>query len=72
MSASHSGTVRRHCHTMALNTGRPPARSQTIVVSRWLVMPMARTSAGPMPAPDSNSATVASQEVNSSIGSCST
>ena len=64
--------VRRHCQTTALNTGRPVARSQTMVVSRWLVMPMARTSAAAMPADASSSATVASQESNSSSGSCST
>ncbi len=33
--------VRRHCQTMALWMGRPVARSQSTVVSRWLVIPMA-------------------------------
>ena len=33
--------VRRSCQTMALWIGLPVARSQTIVVSRWLVMPIA-------------------------------
>ena len=40
-SWAHSGAVRRSCQTMALATGRPSARSQSSVVSRWLVMPMA-------------------------------
>src|SRR5712664_1132675 len=33
--------VRRHCHTIAGATGFPVLRSQTMVVSRWLVMPIA-------------------------------
>ena len=40
-SCAHSGAVRRSCQTIALATGRPSARSQSSVVSRWLVMPMA-------------------------------
>ena len=43
------GAVRRHCHTMALQTGRPVSFSQTMVVSRWLVMPMPAISWGSMP-----------------------
>jgi len=43
-SASHRDAVRRSCQTMALATGRPVARSQSTVVSRWLVMPTAATS----------------------------
>ena len=35
----------RLCQTTALATGRPVWRSQRIVVSRWLVTPMAATSA---------------------------
>ena len=34
--------VRRSCQTIARCSGRPVARSQTTVVSRWLVMPIAR------------------------------
>ena len=49
-SRSQSAAVRRHCHTMALPTGRPDARSQRMVVSRWLVMPTAAISAGVIPA----------------------
>ena len=71
-SSSHMAEVRRHCQTTALNTGRPDARSHTMVVSRWLVMPMARSWSGRMPVCVSNSATVASHEPNSSSGSCST
>ena len=41
VSCSQKGAVRRHCHTMALYTGLPVSFSQTTVVSRWLVMPMA-------------------------------
>jgi hypothetical protein len=37
--------VRRSCQTMALQIGCPVVRSQTTVVSRWLVIPMAATSA---------------------------
>ena len=37
--------VRRHCQTMALAMGRPVALSHRMVVSRWLVMPMAAMSA---------------------------
>ena len=33
-SASHNGAVRRSCHTMALPTGLPLARSHSTVVSR--------------------------------------
>ena len=33
--------VRRSCQTMAGATGRPPARSQSTTVSRWLVRPIA-------------------------------
>ena len=32
---------RRHCQTMALQTGFPVDRSQRTTVSRWFVMPMA-------------------------------
>ena len=39
--------MRRSCQTMALAIGSPVLRSHTTVVSRWLVMPMAATSARP-------------------------
>ena len=41
-SSSICSAVRRHCQTIALYTGSPVFLSQTIVVSRWFVMPMAR------------------------------
>ena len=44
---SQMPAVRRSCQTIALQIGSPVARSQTTVVSRWLVMPMAATSAAP-------------------------
>ncbi len=45
-SAAQASAVRRSCQTMALWIGLPVARSQTIVVSRWLVMPIAAMSLG--------------------------
>ena len=45
-SRSQKSAVRRSCQTMALWTGSPVSRSHTMVVSRWLVMPMAATSRG--------------------------
>jgi len=38
-SRSQTAAVRRHCQTIARWIGALFARSQTIVVSRWLVMP---------------------------------
>ena len=46
-SVSHRSAVRRSCHTIALQIGSPVVRSQTTVVSRWLVMPIAATSPAP-------------------------
>ena len=40
-NASQKSAVRRSCQTMAGATGVPLARSQSTVVSRWLVMPIA-------------------------------
>ena len=45
-SAAQASAVRRSCQTMALWIGLPVARSQTTVVSRWLVMPMPAMSLG--------------------------
>ena len=45
-NAAQASAVRRSCQTMALWIGLPVARSQTIVVSRWLVMPMPAMSLG--------------------------
>ena len=41
--------VRRHCQTIAGQTGRPVFLFQTTVVSRWLVMPMAAMSEADAP-----------------------
>ena len=41
--------VRRHCHTIALQTGSPVRLSHTTVVSRWFVMPTAAMSEGETP-----------------------
>ena len=68
-----ASAVRRSCQTMALWIGWPVARSQTIVVSRWLVMPSAAMSlalsAGLAPCA---ARTVATSLDQISSGSCST
>ena len=46
ISVRHSAAVRRSCQTMARGSASPVLRFQMTVVSRWLVMPMAATSAG--------------------------
>ena len=46
----HLSAVRRSCHTIAGYTGRVVARSQTTVVSRWFVIPIAARSAARIPA----------------------
>ena len=43
---SQMGALTRLCQTMALATGLPVCRSQRIVVSRWLVTPIAAMSVG--------------------------
>ena len=53
-------------------TGRPVARSQTTVVSRWLVMPTAARPAGPVPADRSASETTCWTLSQISSASCST
>ena len=45
--SSQIAAVRRHCQTTASLIGAPVARSQTIVVSRWFVMPIAAMSSAP-------------------------
>ena len=57
---------------MALWMGFPVALSQRMVVSRWLVMPMAATSAGETPVLASTSIMTAYWEDQISMGSCST
>ena len=49
-SASQAPAVRRSCQTIACASGRPVARSQRTVVSRWFVMPIAAISRAAMPA----------------------
>ncbi len=71
-SSLQIGAVRRSCHTIALCTGLPVLRSQTIVVSRWLVTPTARMSRGAMPARSIASRAVASWLSRIYSGSCST
>ncbi len=45
LSSLHIPAVRLSCQTMAWWMGRPERRSQSRVVSRWLVMPIALMSA---------------------------
>ena len=52
--------------------GRPVVLSQTMVVSRWLVMPMAATSAGEMPVCAITSVSTDDWLDQISMGSCST
>ena len=64
--------VRRSCQTIAGATGRPDARSQRIVVSRWFVIPIAASSDGRIPAARTASSAAPSTDSQSSSGSCST
>ena len=72
LSLLHISEVRRSCQTMALCTGLPVLRSQTSVVSRWLVMPMAAMSSVPTPAFSMAARQVAAVVAQRSDGSCST
>ena len=74
LSSSQMPAVRRHCHTIALDRpARRSARSQTMVVSRWLVMPMAAMSCGRHRARlAARRATARSCDCQISTGSCST
>jgi hypothetical protein len=67
LSSRQIGAVRRSCQTIALCTGASVARSHTTIVSRWLVIPIARTSASRAAA----SASRATREVTSQISSAS-
>ena len=66
------GAVWRDCHTMAGWIGLPLLRSHTSAVSRWLVMPMAATSAPAAPAFASAPRPARSWLSQISSGSCST
>ncbi len=71
-SASQIAAVRRPCQTMARWIGLPVARSQTIVVSRWLVIPIAAISL-PVTRASASARRAASPTVAQiSSGSCST
>ncbi len=70
LSESQYDDVRRSCQTMALQMGLPDAASHTMVVSRWLVMPMATNS--PSRTPATASLTTALTEDRISRGFCST
>ena len=71
-SSLHRSAVRRSCQTIALWIGRPEWRSQSSVVSRWLVMPMACSSAGLIDAWRMAVPTALSVAVQMSSRSCST
>ena len=71
-SCSQKSAVRRSCQTIAGATGCEVARSQMMVVSRWLAMPMPATSAAVRPAFSSAPRAVASCACHSSSASCST
>ena len=71
-SAAQASAVRRSCQTMAWWIGRPVARSHTIAVSRWLVMPMPAISFASTPARAIAARTVATTVDQMSSTSCST
>ena len=50
--AAQAGAVIRLCQTIASAIGSPVARSQTIVVSRWFVIPIAAIRSAPPTSPD--------------------
>ncbi len=71
-NSSTSLSVRVSCHTKALCTASPVARSHTTVVSRWLVMPTAARSDAEIPAFSSPPAITSWVRAHTSAGSCST
>ena len=71
-SSSTSPAVRRHCHTMAFITGCPVEGSHTMVVSRWLSMPMESMSLADSPCLAMSSVRHPSCEKRISCGLCST
>ena len=62
----------RLCQTIAGATGWPVVRSQRIVVSRWLVMPMAATCSAAVPLDSSTRLAHESCDRQMASGSCST
>lgn len=71
-SSLQSASVRVSCQTMALWTGSPVFLSQSSVVSRWLVMPIALTSAAVIPALTTEPATTSWTFSQISAALCST
>ncbi len=71
-SSRTSPAVRVSCQTIALAIGSPVSRSQTTVVSRWLVMPIAATSPGSTPALARAPPITSRVRCQISPGSCST
>lgn len=71
-SSLQSASVRVSCQTMALWTGSPVFLSQSSVVSRWLVMPIAFTSAAVIPALTTEPATTSWTFSQISVALCST
>src|SRR5258706_1600611 len=71
-SSLHKDEVRRSCQTMALWIGSPVCRSQTMVVSRWLVMPTPIRSVSERLSLRSTSRATSRWVLKRSIGSCST
>ncbi len=69
---SQTSAVRRSCQTMAGWIGRPLDLSQTTTVSRWLVIPMAATSASSRPEVSTASRNTSTQAAKISSASCST
>ena len=69
---SQYSEVRRHCQTMARLTGSPLSLSQTMVVSRWLVMPMAAMLAAVAPMLSMAFLATSSCVSKISLASCST
>ena len=69
LSAAQKSAVRRSCQTIARASGSPLSRSHATTVSRWLVMPMARTRDASSPMAVRAAASVSRQI---SAASCST
>jgi hypothetical protein len=65
-------SVRVSCQTIALKTGSPLLRSQTTVVSRWLVTPSAAMSSALAPALLRTPSITSRERCQISAGSCST
>ena len=72
LRSAQRSVVRRSCQTIAWWSARPEIRSQTAVVSRWFVIPIAAMSRPRSPASRSARWTVATVEPQMSSRSCST